>query len=289
MVLGADDEDAVDRRRARGDRHRGRRRSSTSATLDRASSRRRAARDACAGSCSTARAMPAICSSRPAAGSRRTRCWRRRARAIEYDESLGVFVPDRASRRRRGGRQRDRRGLVEGRARARLSRQGQVLRLRLRGRHDEGHEARDRRGLRLDRARQALHDGDHGAVPGQALPPPEHPRVRAGEPDVRGGDRDDNGAPAVGAGRARAARGPRAHAGATRLDPLAPRGGRRDDPVGRAVEAPVRVRREAGGRGARGPRVARRDRRLDARASSSSKGRTRLRSSSASTRTASAT
>ena len=34
------------------------------------------------------------------------------------------------------------------------------------------------------------------------------PPVRAGEPDVRGGDRDDDCAAAVGAGRARPARGP---------------------------------------------------------------------------------
>ena len=208
---------------------------------------------------------------------------------IEYDDALGVFVPTELPDGRRGGRQRDGRGSVEGRARARVSGQGQVLRLRLRGRDDEGHEARDRRGLRLDRARQALHDGDDGPVPGQALPPLEHPRLRAGEPDVRVRDRHDDCASAVGAGRARAARGPRADAGATRLDPLAPRGGGRDDPVGRAVEAAVRVRREARGRGARRPRVARRHRRLDAGQAPRRRARTRSRSSSGSTRTASAT
>ena len=114
-----------------------------------------------------------------------------------------------------------------------LPRQGQVLRLHLRGRDDEGHEARDRRGLRLDRAREALHDGDDGPVPGQALPPREHPRLRAGEPDVRGRDRDDDRAAAVDAGRARPAR-PAAELTPARRGshPLAPRGGGRDDPVG---------------------------------------------------------
>ena len=60
----------------------------------------------------------------------------------------------------------------------------------------------------------------------------EHPRVRAGDPDVRDGDRHDDRAAAVVAGRARPARRTRADAGAARLDPLAARGGRRDDPVG---------------------------------------------------------
>ena len=50
-----------------------------------------------------------------------------------------------------------------------------------------------------------------------------------------------------------------------RLDPLAPRGGGRDDPVGRPLEAALRLRRASRGRGARGARVARRHRRLDAR------------------------
>ncbi len=64
------------------------------------------------------------------------------------------------------------------------------------------------RGVRLDRARQALHDDDDGPVPGEALPSPEHPALRAGEPDVRGRDRDDDSTPALGARRARAPRGP---------------------------------------------------------------------------------
>ena len=187
----------------------------------------------------------------------RARRVRRRARRLR---------PDGASGRRRGGRQRHRRGARASVAPEPAYRgQGEVLRLRLRGRDHEGHEARDRRGLRLDRARQALHDGDDGPLPGQALPPLEHPDLRAGEPDVRVGDRHDDRAAAVGAGRARPARRPRPHSGAAQLDPLAPRGGGRDDPVGRPVEAPVRLRRAARGRGARGARVARRHRRLDAR------------------------
>ena len=50
-----------------------------------------------------------------------------------------------------------------------------LLRLPLRGRDREGREARGRRGLRLDRAREALHDRDDGALPGQALPRPVDP------------------------------------------------------------------------------------------------------------------
>ena len=79
--------------------------------------------------------------------------------------------PDRPARPRRGRRRRHRR-----RRRAcgaepdpRPPRR-QVLRLLLRGPDDEGPEVRDRRGLRLDRALEALHDGDDGAVPGPALP-----------------------------------------------------------------------------------------------------------------------
>ena len=188
----------------------------------------------------------------------------RRARRVRRRRSASSFRRSSPTASRRSAAS-PARALVEGRPGAGVPRQGQVLRLRLRGRDDEGHEARDRRGLRLDRAREALHDDDDGPVPGQALPPLEHPRVRAGEPDVRGRDRDDDRAAAVGAGRARPAGRPRAHAGAPRLDPLAPRGGGRDDPVGRPVEAPVRLRRAARGRGARGARVARRHRRLDAR------------------------
>ena len=103
----------------------------------------------------------------------RARRVRRRARRLRADRASC-----RASRRSAASRARvSRRSPPNPR-----TRQGQVLRLHLRGRDDEGHEARDRRGLRLDRAREALHDVDDGPLPGQALPPREHPRVRAGEP-----------------------------------------------------------------------------------------------------------
>ena len=46
----------------------------------------------------------------------------------------------------------------------------QVLRLLLRGRDRQGHPRERRRGLRLDRAVQALHDRDDGAVPGPHVP-----------------------------------------------------------------------------------------------------------------------
>ena len=149
------------------------------------------------------------------------------------------------------------------RSRRRLCRQ--VLRLRLRGRDHEGRVPRGRGGLRLDRAREALHDRDDGAVPGEALPAPLDPAVRARDGRERGRGRHDDRAAAVGAGRARAPRRPPLRAGAPHVDPLPSRGGGRADDVGRPVEAPVGVQRQAGGRGPRGARVARGDRRLDAR------------------------
>ena len=176
--------------------------------------------------------------------------------------------PDRPSRRGRGGRRGHWRRLLgrqslprgaEARAR------GQVLRLRLRGRDDEGRVPRGRGGVRLDRALEAVHDGDDGAVPGEALPASLDPALRPQHRDERGRGRHDDGEAALGAGRARAPRRPSARARATDVDPLPARGGRRPDDVGGAVEAAVGVRREAGGRGARRARVARRHRRLDAR------------------------
>jgi hypothetical protein len=78
-------------------------------------------------------------------------------------------------------------------------RQGQVLRLRLRGRDGQGPEARDRRGLRLHRARQALHHCDDGPLPGPPVPRALDPPLRAREREGRGDDRDDDCAPALGA------------------------------------------------------------------------------------------
>ena len=82
-------------------------------------------------------------------------------------------------------------------------REGQVLRLRLRGRHRQGLKRAIARGLRLDRARQALHDRDDGPLPGPALPRPLDPPLRARERDGRGDDRHDDRAAALGAGDAR--------------------------------------------------------------------------------------
>ena len=56
--------------------------------------------------------------------------------------------------------------------------QRQGVRRPRRGRHDEGHRARRRRGLRLDRAVQALHDGDDGPVAGPLLAARLDPRAR---------------------------------------------------------------------------------------------------------------
>ena len=64
----------------------------------------------------------------------------------------------------------------------------EVLRLPVRGRDGEGHPPQRRGGLRLDRAVQALHDGDHGPLPGPHVPaarraahgPGDRPGPRAG-------------------------------------------------------------------------------------------------------------
>ena len=106
--------------------------------------------------------------------------------------------PDRPARPRRGRRRGHRR-----RRRARGAEpdprppRRQVLRLLLRGPDDEGPEVRDRRGLRLDRALEALHDGDDGAVPGPALPHELDPRLREDDRDRREHDRHDDGPAAV--------------------------------------------------------------------------------------------
>ncbi len=122
----------------------------------------------------------------------------------------------------------------------------------------------DRRGLRLDRARQALHDRDDGALPGQALPRPLHPALRARERDRRGDDRDDDRAPAVAAGRARAPRRAPARARPADGDPPPPQGARRQDDVDGHL-APAALLRRPRGRGEERARHARRHRRLHAR------------------------
>ena len=106
-----------------------------------------------------------------------------------------------------------------------------MLRLRLRGRDDQGHEARARRGVRLDRARQAVHDGDDGPLPGQALPPAGDPvlRARAGTDEAAIGTTTARPpwAPVSSGCSPAASHGRPAHG-----DPPAPRGGGRDDRCG---------------------------------------------------------
>ena len=70
----------------------------------------------------------------------------------------------------------DRAGAGPGRERRAGARE--VLRLPLRGRHHRRHQLLDRRGLRLARAAEALHDGDHGAVPGPDVPAGRDPADR---------------------------------------------------------------------------------------------------------------
>ena len=135
----------------------------------------------------------------PGAG-RGARRVRRRARGLRAA---------RPSCRHRGGRD-GRRSATRGTAPTRLRREGEVLCLHLRGRDDEGHPARARRRVRLDRARQAVHDGDDGPLPGQALPAAVGPVLRGRARRRRGGDRHDDGAAAMAAGDARTARRARA-------------------------------------------------------------------------------
>ncbi len=170
----------------------------------------------------------------------------------------------------------------------RCGRQGEVLRLHLRGRHGQGRQAGDRGGLRLDRAGQALHDGDDGALPGQALPPPLHAALRPRERDRRGDDRNDDRAAAVAARVVRSARRPAARAGGAHVHPPPPQGAGRDDDVDGDVAPPALVRRPRR-RGEERPRRPRRDRRLHPRQAAGHRARRRPRSSSACTRTASAT
>ena len=163
------------------------------------------------------------------------------------------------------------------------------LRLLLRGPDDEGPEVRDRGGLRLDRALEALHDGDDGAVPGPPVPRQLDPRLREGDRARRERDRHDDRPAAARAGLARAARRPPAGAGQADLAPPRPRGARRADDVDRRLEAPALVRPEPGRRGAARPPRGRADRRLDARQDPRHRAARRGRSSTASIRTASPT
>ena len=177
VVIAADDRGLERRRRARARRRRRRRRSSTCASASRRASRPtggaacspRSRSTACAHECDLlrrlrdARSPPTRCSPRPARASSTTR------RAAS--SSRPTCPPDVEAVGRVAGE------LGAGRADARAARRGR-LRLRLRGRRRQGPEARDRRGLRLDRARQALHDGDDGPVPGAATATRLDPRLR---------------------------------------------------------------------------------------------------------------
>ena len=139
---------------------------------------------------------------------------------VEYDDARGIFVPvDLPDGVEAVGAAAGEVGdsAVPAATLQRRVREGQVLRLHLRGRDRQGRQARHRRGLRLDRARQALHDRDDGPVPGQALPRPLDPALRARERDRRGDDRHDDRSPALAARRARAPRRPPARAGAAHL------------------------------------------------------------------------
>ena len=178
----------------------------------------------------------------------------------------GGLRPARPARRRRGRRGRHRRRrLARGTEPGARPRRRQVLRLLLRGPDGEGPQVRDLRGLRLDRALEAVHDGDDGAVPGPALPRQLDPRLREVDRAGREHDRDDDGAAAVHAGRD----GPRRRlsAGACQAHVAAPppRGARRPHDVDRRLAPPplVRAGRRRGGAG-RAP-WRRPDRRLDAR------------------------
>ena len=166
----------------------------------------------------------------------------------------------RRARRRRGGRHRAGRPSQGG------GRQRHAVRLLLRGRHDQGRAPVGVGGLRLARALEALHDRDDGAVPGEDVPPqlgpPHGPRAR--RRPRRGARRRHHRPPApqphelLAPGRARL-RAREAH-----RDPPLARRAWRQDAVGRRLEAALRLRRRRG-RDRRGPRVARPDRRLDAR------------------------
>ena len=142
-------------------------------------SRRRARAARSRRSRSTATTSRPTSSSCPAARSRTTSCSPRRAPASSSTRAAASSCPTRPAGARRGGRLRHRRRRRAGRPEPdpRAPRR-QVLRLHLRGPDDEGPQVRDRRGLRLDRALEAVHDRDDGAVPGPPLPHELDPRLR---------------------------------------------------------------------------------------------------------------
>ena len=210
VVLTADDRGLARRGRSRVSRCRDRRARRLSQAASRRTSRRQDAVAASTRSGSTAAGSRATSSSCRAARSRTTSCSPRPAHASSttpragsssppicppHVEAVGAAAGDVGE------------PAVPG-AGARPPRR-EVLRLLLRGPDDEGPEVRDRRGLRLDRALEALHDRDDGALPGPPLPRQLDPRLREGERRRREHDRHDDRETALRAG----VDGPRRRAG----------------------------------------------------------------------------
>ena len=136
--------------------------------------------------------------------------------------------------------------------------QGQVLRLPVRGRDRQGHPPERRGGLRLDRALQALHDDDHGALPGPHVPAPRRPADGEGDrPEPRGGRAPPpRGRPGYAVPMGALAGRPFEPAKRS-ADPRPPPRARRQHHVGRRLAPRLRLRRPArrGARGARGGRA----------------------------------
>ena len=113
----------------------------------------------------------------------------------------------------------------------------EVLRLPLRGRHHRRHRLLDRRGLRLAGAAEALHDGDHGAVPGTDVPARLDPPDVGAHPDPGGGGRPDHREAAVVDGADGSAGRPAVRAGEALGGARAPSGARRQRPLGGRLAA----------------------------------------------------
>ena len=135
-----------------------------------ASSWPRAAKDGCVGSWSTARASTATSSSPRVEGSLRTRSSHRRAH-VEYDDTLGVFVPTELPAGVEAVGSVTGEGLPKMAAEPSYPGKGKcfvcicedVTTKDLKRAIGEGFDSIE--------ARQAVHDDDDGAVSGQALPP----------------------------------------------------------------------------------------------------------------------
>ena len=179
-----------------------------------------------------------------------------RRRRRDERGARGARAPGGAARPRPGGHA----------ARRRLRRQArrQVVRRPRRGPDGQGRHLRGARGLRLDRALQALHDGDDGPVAGPLLAARGDPRARPGDRAVARRRRPDHGAAAVVAGADGRARRAPDRARQALVDPRPPPRAGRDGQVGRRLAPRLRLRRSAG-RGRGRPEGGRPDRRLDAR------------------------